>query len=138
MRVNLLNLKCSIFISNFARLDNKLSKFEEFCLARKVVAIWLLQNSGVRFSSKNTEQNFCQLCTRLLGRPFLPKEQIFDFFRSNEKSQIFFPLGKRLFLEEWYLFIFAKSHSKYQFKSPAPLSPKRCLKHPHWTAVFVN
>ena len=39
MRVNLLNWKCSILISNFARLDNKLSKFEEFCFARKVVAI---------------------------------------------------------------------------------------------------
>ncbi len=38
-RVNFLNLKCSIFISNFARLDNKSSKFEEFCLARKVVVI---------------------------------------------------------------------------------------------------
>ena len=36
---------------------------------------------------------------------FGPREQIFDFFRSNEKNQIFFPLEIRFLLEEGYFFI---------------------------------
>ena len=55
---------------------------------------------GIFYRTKKLLKIFFRCCsiwknTPLLGRTFLPKEKIFEFFRCYEKNQKFFPLDQR-------------------------------------------